>query len=228
MEDGDIERGRPTTAEVVGALLRATVGSVPGGAVLAEAVGLLVLTADRMDRAREAAVVAAHEAGGYEDLVDRLRVDEALQVMMLEALELAARTADARKRRLAGRVVGRAAADSARIDTAQLVTRALRGLDAPHLAALVRVRSIEMAHLPFEERTVPEMDGAPSDLQERMSRVKQEAAEYTRALPDPVRAVLLAEGLVREGNTYDDDGWPTLFTSHFGRRLLDDLEAEAP
>lgn len=227
MHGDGIERATPSTAELVSALVRGTVSSlVPGGGLLAEALGLLVITADRMDRARETAQAAADEAGGIDVLVDRLHLDEYIQVLTLEGLELAARTADARKRRLAGKVIGRAARDSAMIDVAHLVTRALRGLDAPHLHALVQIRAIEVAHAPDESRTFPEVVLQDKDPGERQRRAMDEVRSYTLSLPDPVRAVLLGEGVVREGTSLGDMPIPTLFTSRFGRELLVELEAE--
>lgn len=51
MGGNDIKTVRPSAAEVFAALVRGGISSLPGMALVAEGVGLLVMTADRMDRA---------------------------------------------------------------------------------------------------------------------------------------------------------------------------------
>lgn len=74
----------------------------------------------RAERAREMGDVALSYVEG-EELVRRLSADERLSDVFVRAIDAATRTAHDGKRRAMGRVVGEAAADSARIDETELL-----------------------------------------------------------------------------------------------------------
>lgn len=224
MSHGEVEPVWPTTSEVVTYLAVGSAGMAgPAGPLIAAAVGLAFLTADRMDRARQAALIAIEEAGGQDELIDRLHSDEELQVLVIDAIEIASRTADVRKRKLAGRAVGRAARDSALIDPAHLITRALRNLDMPHLRALAEIRRLELAQ--GGEPVFPSETEFGSDEHARAKAVVLRVGHYTKGLPEPIRAQMLGEGVVREGDTVGNVNM-VVGTSVFGRQLLEELEEE--
>lgn len=156
-------------------------------------------------------------------LVDRMHVDEPLQVLALEALDIAARTADQRKRRLAGRVVGRATIDSAHLDPAHLVTRALANLETWDLRVLAEVREIERNLVPDEFLPPAKID--PDDrkrLKEATAAVRQHVESY----PEPIATALRNSGCVREHGAFLGEGTAITGTTAFGRELLKMLENE--
>lgn len=157
----------------------------------------------------EAGRAAIEEIGDADLLVERLRDDERLAYLFLNALEAAERTALRGKRRLLGRVIGRAAKDAALLDESELLAAALRDLDAPHLQALADVEQALKAN----RRTQP------------LVVVNEIMQKY----PAPIRAALRRHGLVKEVTTYDYAGMFDGLTD-FGSALLEDIrraDAEA-
>lgn len=207
------EHARPpilSTDEVVGALLRGTLANVPGFSLVAELVGLGVVVAGRLDRMRETADEMAREAGGAEPLLDGLRKSVRTEVVALRALEAGSDSYDEAKRRLLGRVVGRAVLDDARIDESEMIVFALREMDAPHARALEELRRVEdsSARTP-EEPYEPE-------------RVSEELAETSRRYPVPIVATLIRVGVVIPA-TVVGGGVAVFAVSDFGRALLQQL-----
>jgi hypothetical protein len=169
--------------------------------------GPLALVAERtIERSRsnvaETGVAAIEEAGDPELFLQRVSDDERLAYMLLNAAEAAERTSLAAKRRLLGRVVGRAARDPAPIDESDLFTAALRDLDAPHL------------------RVLAELEKAFQADQGRLKTLV--AKEVMDRHPAPIAAALRRHGLVNEVATWDYAGLFDDLTD-FGRKLLDDL-----
>ena len=169
--------------------------------------GPLALVAERtMDRSRsnvaETGAAAIEEAGDPELFLQRVEQDERLAYMLLNAAEGAERTSLAAKRRLLGRVVGRAAKDSARIDESELLMSALRDLDVSHLEALA------------------ELEEAFRTNQGRLKTLV--AKEVMDRYPAPIAAALRRHGLVNEVTTFDYAGLFDDLTD-FGRLLLHDL-----
>ena len=169
--------------------------------------GPLALIAERtMDRSRtniaEAGAAAIQEAGDPELFLDRVEQDERLAYMLMNAVEAAERTSLGAKRRLLGRVVGRAAKDPALIDESELLTAALRDLDGPHLQALAELEEAFRAN---------------------RGRLKTLVAkEVMDRYPAPIAAALRRHGLVSEVTTVDYSGLFDNLTD-FGRLLLHDL-----
>jgi hypothetical protein len=169
--------------------------------------GPLALVAQRtMERSREnvaeTGAAAIEEAGDAELFLQRVREDERLAYMLLNAAEAAERSSLVEKRILLGRVVGRAAKDPALIDESELLTAALRDLDAPHLQALA------------------ELEEAFRTNRDRLKTLV--AKEVMDRYPAPIAAALRRHGLVTEVTSFDYAGLFDDLTD-FGRSLLRDL-----
>lgn len=195
----------PTRGE---SLVRAAVRLVP---VIGESLGICIddAIARRRRWGHEAAEAMAVEVGNDQLLIDRLQ-DDRLALLLLEAVEAAARSALEEKRRLLGRVVGRAVLDDAQVDEAQLVVAALRGLDAPHIRALERLARAARHSSGWDDLAQQEAVSKASDAE-----------------PEPVRAALLAHGAVYGATGYGGSWLGVVRVTDFGMRLLKDLHRAA-
>lgn len=120
-EETPVEVALSTALAAVGGAVGGVIGGPLGGAVRGGVSQALVeLGRYRLALANEAASRAAEMAGDVDRLVEALRGDERLAMTLLNALDHAARTSLAAKRRVLGRAIGQAAMDSAKIDTVQL------------------------------------------------------------------------------------------------------------
>jgi len=159
-----------------------------------------------MERSRrnvaETGAAAIEEAGDAELFLERVGQDERLAYMLLNAAEAAERTSLGEKRRLLGRVVGRAAKDPALIDESELLTAALRDLDVPHLQALAELEEAFRTNRGTLKTLI--------------------AKEVMDRYPAPIAAALRRHGLVNEVTTMDYAGLFDELTD-FGRLLLQDL-----
>lgn len=187
-----------TPAELALHAALATVGGGLGGVIggpLGAAIGagtsqaLVDLARYRLALADQTATRAAEEAGGVERLLDALRGDECLAMVLLNVLADAVRTSLAAKRRVWGRVIGQATVDSAEIDTAQLREAALRDLDAPHLQTLARLRAADVAVA--DDPSSRPQEGAPDKVRDASLRA-----------PDVV-----IRGLERHGSVATTASW---------------------
>lgn len=153
-------------SEVVEALIRGLVGLAPGMSIFAELAGLGILMSGRLDRMRQTALEMRDAAGDEQRLVRGIQQSEDIDILVIDALEAAARTSLADKRLLLGRVIGRAVLDDALIDDAQLITAALREVDAVHIRALERLRRAE-DDIAAEARQRPTRRATPSRTRSR-------------------------------------------------------------
>ena len=64
-----------------------------------------------------------------------------------------------------------------------------------------------------------------SDEHARAKAAALSVEHYTKGLPEPIRAQMLGEGVVREGDTIGNVNL-LVGTSLFGRQLLEELEQE--
>lgn len=99
--------------------------------------------ARRQARVTETGASARDFVGDDETFVARLKADERLSVMLVEASETACGTRLRAKRIAMGRVVGQAIRDDALIEESQLLFLALRDLDAPHFRLLAEIEGVE-------------------------------------------------------------------------------------
>lgn len=166
------------------------------------------------NRKRHAAKIAqtleaVADRTGIETLAERL-AEPQLEALMLDALDTAGRTGLDAKRRLLAQVLADAVLDDAKVEESQLITQALRDLDAPHIRALERIRlaSDTVAQLPEPEKERSEVVLAAG-----------------RAEPTPVIAVLIRVGAV-EPATIFGGGHGVHDISDFGRNLLDALRED--
>lgn len=169
--------------------------------------GPLAIVAERtMERSRsnvaETGAAAIAEVGDPELFLQRIQQDERLAYMLLNAAEAAERSSLAAKRRLLGRVVGRAARDPALIDEGELLVAALSDLDVPHMRALA------------------DLDEAFKANRDRLKTLVSK--EVMDRYPAPIAAALRRHGLVNEVTTVDYSGLFDDLTD-FGRLLLRDL-----
>jgi hypothetical protein len=216
--------------EVVGALIRGLVGLAPGMSMLAEIAGLGLLVAGRLDRMRQTALEMRDTAGDEQTLVKAIQESEDVEVLVIEALEAASRTALREKRLLLGRIIGRAVLDDAPIDEAQLITAALGELDAPHIRALERLRRAEEdidahAREQADKARADEMDPEQGDRawSNRFNSIVGDAVRRTGdGEPVSIRATLIRTGVVLPA-TVLDGGASIYRVSDFGRQLLAEL-----
>lgn len=202
-----------TAEEVVAALLRGTLSTIPGAALLGEFVGLGIMVAGRLDRVRATAQEMAAASGGGGRLLEGLRDSERLEVLALRALEAGSDSYDEAKRLLLGQVVGRAVLDDAVIDEAELHVFALREMDAPHARALEEFRRLE------EEASDRRLEEPESREQ-----VSKAISEASRKYPVPVRATLIRIGVVLPA-TLVGGGVEVYGVSDFGRTLVEELRS---
>lgn len=203
------------------ALIRGVLSSVPGMGLVAEFVGMGVLVTGRLDRMRETATGMAQAAGGPERLASSIRSSERLEVLVLDALECAARTALETKRALLGRVVGQAAVDGALIDSAQLITAALGELDAPHIRALARLAEVEDAA--YERAVAQDRRRDDEPGRRHYASVSEAVLRAGDQEPEPVRSALIRTGVALPA-TLPDGGIALYRVSDFGRQILEELQ----
>ena len=219
------QQALPSTAEIIEALIKGVMGLVPGGSLVAEAFGLLWMTADRLLRAGEAVDAMAEEAGGADPLLQALHNEgeyrEVLEVLVIEAVEAASRSADQRKRRLLGRTAGAAIRDLAQIDRSQLRIMALRELDQPHIAALAYLLGVQ-------QRATEEHGYGGDELTEQQTKqVERVVREASEGLPHAVLQRLALHGLVASSESWDGTVRIVTRITEEGELLLRDLDAEA-
>lgn len=203
--------------------IRAAVRLVPS---VGESLGIAVddALARRKAWAQETAERVAVEVDDDALLLERLE-DERVQMLFAEALEAAMRSRVDAKRRLLARVVARTVLDDAQVDEAELVTTALRQLDAPHVRALERLRRIERDALTEADHRLSEMSDRNREevddvaLSETALKIVVEAS---REEPAPITWALISTG-VAEPATVWDGGLAIDSVSTFGHRLLDEL-----
>jgi hypothetical protein len=137
------------------AIVRAGLSAIPvvGGA-LAELWGY----AQALDRWRvsQMGATARDEFGDDEAFVDRLRSDERLLDMLVEAAEAAQRTSVEAKRIAMGRVLAQAMKDDARIDDSAAMLRALAEFEGPHFRILARLGTQPRVQIGAGNEEVPE------------------------------------------------------------------------
>ena len=145
-------------------------------------------------RLYEAGDALATTVNDLELLRRRLEEDEAIADLFASLVDIATRTRVQAKRRLAGIAVGRAVLDDAEIDNSELLHRVLRDLDVVHfraMEAIARKRREFAGDLPSR----PELRiTQPAD---------QQVAALVESYPAPIRATLVAHGLVERSSTYN-------------------------
>lgn len=167
----------------------------------------------REHQAREMAERVAAETG-VEALAARLLDSQECEDLLLLAVELAARTSSAAKRRLLGRVVTQAVLDDAKVDTGFVILRVLDQIDAPHARAVEDILRAEEAADAAGELE-PVAVGAERPILPRITDV-------TKRHPAPVLSQLAALGVVETAGAL---GGSTLFIglTEFGILLGRDL-----
>ncbi|MGH9076498.1 MAG: hypothetical protein ACRDY0_03440 [Acidimicrobiales bacterium] len=134
--------------------------------------------------------------------IERLKDNERLRDLLVQAAEAARRTAWQAKRVVLGRVVGQAVVDDAQVDESAALVAALASLEPPHVRYLTLIAGGQWR------------EGAPVP----------DGARPAEPVPEPYRAALIAHGLV-DANTYDGViGSDT----PFGHRLLGWLRDAEP
>lgn len=150
------------------------------------------------------------------ELERRLLQDEALDAALTTAVEAGAQTSLGAKRRLLGRVVGRAVLDDARIDEATLIVGVLSQIDVPHVRCLEAVRRAE--EQAEEAGEVPiRAEGAERETVRRIAAAGQ-------AHPVPILAALTSLGLLEAHGVYEGTTLVKGLTP-FGQVLLADLRS---
>lgn len=171
-----VTSGKPPT--VVDTVVRAALAAVPyvGGP-------LEVIVSDV--RARQAAraetlVASIALAVGEETLALRLADDPRAEALFVNAVNAALRTGYEAKRQLLARVVANALQDGAILDDAELLVNTLEDLEAPHIAALVRLEAEWLERLHTD-----------------VSVVNWGSSPAWQNLPEPIRAVLVRVGAAK-------------------------------
>jgi hypothetical protein len=169
--------------------------------------------------ARAEQVVREAVAGTDEAEVSRrLAQDETLDAAFAAAVEAGARSGLESKRRLLGRVVGRALEDNALVDQAVLLVGVLAQIDAPHVTCLERIRRAEDDALAAGE--------LPARARWAERAIVQRVNDVGGQHPAAVLTVLSALGLV-DASGVDDGEVLVKGVTTFGVSLLDDLRAAA-
>lgn len=139
------------------------------------------------------------------ELVARIASDERLADMLIRAVAAASVSSVEMKRVAMGKVIAAACADDADVDIHELLLSTLIVLESPHFAALARIEQMRPATMTAE---------MAEEL--KVASVVNEAAQR---FPEPVRAMLVAQGAVATETTYD--GLPAIVgLSSFGRMLF--------
>lgn len=159
--------------------------------------------------AKETAEQVAVEVDDDALLLERLK-EERVAMLFVEAVEAGMRSRVDAKRRVLARVVARTVLDDAQVEEAELVTTALRQLDAPHVRALERLRRIEW-----------DRENVGDDYRAEGSASKT-VTQASREEPAPILSALIYTG-VAEPATLVGGGTAIHCVSMFGHRLLDDL-----
>ena len=210
-EDQLPERRLPGAGELVSALLGGLV-DLGAGPVWGGLTSLVVMTANRADRLRNAAAEMAAQAGGAEELTTAIAEDETIEVLATNALDAAGRTAHRPKAILMARVVGRAVSDRALVDNAQLIHAAIAELEAPHINCLARMRAIERGLF----------DNSKSNADN--AEIRSEAiVQASQREPVPVVSALIRTGVVHPA-TLASGGAAIYSLSDFGYDLLAQLD----
>lgn len=164
-------------------------------------------------------VNAIAEETGLDALRGRLD-DPEIEALFLEGLDIATRTGVDAKRRLLASVIAQAVTDDAKIEEAQLITMALRDLDAPHVRAMVRIRAVEESTLANTTPPPPRIGSRTVD-----DYVHEAVLEAGKREPTPVIAALIRTGVAHQA-TLIGGGTGIIQLSEFGLRLLDDLASD--
>jgi hypothetical protein len=168
----------------------------------------------RAHRANEA-LAAMAELVTLEQLEARLVESEELDVVFGNALNAAADSALAAKRRMLGTVVARGVLDDAMVDEATLLTSVLSQIDAPHVRCLEDIHRVQEAVETSGERS-PAAAGAEREI-------NQQVLDVARKYPTPVLLSLANVGLLDASTSWDGYSDFVLGLTRFGEALLRDL-----
>lgn len=208
-EEGSPQKPRPSIPDI---LARATLQASPR---LAGSLSILYEGArDRWASRGTDVLAAASAVADTATIVARTAQDAQLDAALSAAVEAGTRSGLVAKRRLLGRVVGRAVLDDARVDEATLVVGILSQIDAPHvrcLELLARAEVVARSSGELEEVA----DGAERPLVQRI-------VDVGTAQPQPVLAALVSLGLIETTSTWGGS-MMVLGVTPFGQHLLDDL-----
>lgn len=197
------EQGRDDL--IVRTIVQAGLAAIPeyGGALAVVAGSVFELRRRGITEAAEIALAVVEDGEWF---IKRLREEERLAFLFLDALDAAGRTAIREKRRLLGMTVGRAVLDDAQIDNAELVVAALRDLDAIHFRLLEELQRISDRHNEMNDTEyIPEA-------------TRQAADRY----PTPVRSALIRHGAADPTAVFNG-GTAIARVTAFGRALLADV-----
>lgn len=151
-----------------------------------------------------------------DSLMSRLAANEEVELIFVEGVEIAIRSGFAAKRRLLAKVVARAVNDDAKIEESQLIVTALRDLDAPHIRALARLRTVQ---------NEAEASKDPGDQNKSAhDRVTGAVASASYKEPVPIRSTLVRTGVVFPA-TVVGSGVVIASLTDFGEKLLADLDS---
>jgi hypothetical protein len=143
--------------------LAAYVGYEAGGLVGAQVAAVVpafvgTLFAQREDNLVTVTEDAAEQAGiDGDDLVAWLKADDRHAAFFAEALEVAWSTLDRQKLRALSYVLADGFQDDARLDVDQLVVKALRELEAPHVRVLDVMASTGASDRAYVRESLPEL-----------------------------------------------------------------------
>lgn len=163
----------------------------------------------------------AEEAG--DDLRARVSENEALELLLLQGVEIVVRSGLPAKREHLARVVGQALKDDAKVSEAYLLARAYEVLDEFELLALARLGESQLSM--EAEVGIPDLESQGVDEYNRRSEAIGEAVS-SRGAQEPVAvlASLIAAGVVWPVGPLGG-GVMVSRVSDFGLNLLDDLDA---
>lgn len=187
-----------------------------GGGLLPLKAGLAATITRRFASRGGEAIQAAVDAVGESDFDQRLEDNEELDVLVVRAVEAAARSSHEAKRRLLSNVVKAAVLDDAKVDESVLVVGVLQQLDAPHIRCLEEVWRAEKEALASGEMRPPAR-GAQRELTQA---VREATTHYPPFLLHELERLGLLDGSV----TWDGVSHVT-GTTEFGARLLNDLRS---
>jgi hypothetical protein len=123
------------------------------------------------------------------------------------------------KRRLLGRALANAFLDEALVDDADLLAGILAGIDTPHIAALARLRQVEIT-----AREAGELPVRAQYAERPVVDPLREAGEREHPL---VLGVLATQGLIDVTGGFGDSEARFRGVTQFGAALLDDLRQAA-
>jgi hypothetical protein len=194
--------------------LRAPIAGVPGLATSAGIVLEHMITRRRHTGEEFIETVVSHV--GEHELLTAIQNDDERNELLWSSVQASMSTGIEGKRIYLARVVTNAMTDTAKIDDAQLIVKALTELEGPHISALVKLVAADDAN-----------QDDPGDSDE----ILQAALE---AVPAPVLATLVRVGVVYVGSDQRRNGlysvprartYSITGVNDFGRELLDNLRS---